>query len=67
MREADGSFRQPPPSWAPIMGERIPGSDDDGSNLDRFLDCEDPGFVGEVLDLEQLRRWLAQSEAADRA
>lgn len=67
MRGPDGSPRQPPPSWPPIMGERPPGDDDDGSNLDRFLDCEDPDFIGERLDLHGLRLWLAQSEAVDRA
>lgn len=64
MRGPDGSPIQPPPSWPPIMGERVPGYDDDGSNLDRFLDCEDPGFIGDVLDLHGLREWLAQGEPA---
>jgi hypothetical protein len=58
MRGADGSPRQPPPSWAPIIGERAPGTDDDGSNLDRFIDCEDPQFLGELLDLHALRLWF---------
>jgi hypothetical protein len=60
----DGLVMQPAPSWAPIMGESVPGYDDDGSNLDRFLDCEDPEFIGDVLDLHELRGWLAEAETA---
>jgi hypothetical protein len=67
MRGPDGSPIHPPPSWAPIMGERVPGADDDGSNLDRFLDCEDREFIGELMDLHALRQWLARSEAGERA
>ncbi|KIG14195.1 hypothetical protein DB30_07053 [Enhygromyxa salina] len=62
-----GDWVQPPPSWPPIMGELPPGTHDDGSNLDRFLDSEDSEFIGELLDLPGLRRWLAQSGAVDRA
>jgi hypothetical protein len=58
MLHVDGSPKQPPPSWAPIMGECPPGAVDDGSNLERFLDTEDGGFLGELFRLSVLRRWL---------
>ncbi|PRP93570.1 hypothetical protein [Enhygromyxa salina] len=67
MRDVDGTPIQPPPSWPPIIGECPPGTQDDGSNLDRFRDCEDREFIGELLELSALRRWLAQSDAVDRA
>jgi hypothetical protein len=57
---------QPPPSWPPILGEPF-GEPDDGSNLAAFLDMDDRAFLGELLDLPELRRWLWQSEAVTRA
>lgn len=45
MRDAQGDWIKPPPSWDP------PG---EGMNLMRFLDMEQP-FEGEVLDLDALR------------
>ncbi len=66
MRNSDGSDMQPPPSWPTILGEPF-GGPDDGSNLARFLDMEDQGFLGELFDLSGLRRWLLQSEAVARA
>lgn len=59
MRLPDGSARQPPPPWPAILGEPVPGYEDDGSNLDAFLDTEDPSFPGELLSLAQLRAWIA--------
>ncbi|PRP93128.1 hypothetical protein ENSA5_45030 [Enhygromyxa salina] len=59
MRAPDGSPRATPPSWPPILGERPPGTLDDGSNLDRFFDTEDPDFLGALFSLTELRRWLA--------
>lgn len=49
MRRPDGSWTEPPPPW-PTIGE--------GSNLERLIDMDDD-FVGEVLDLEGLRRRLS--------
>jgi hypothetical protein len=66
MRHADGTSMQPPPSWPPILGTPF-GEPDDGSNLARFLDTDDPTFLGELYDLPGLRRWLSQSEALTRA
>lgn len=66
MRHPDGTSMQPPPSWPPILGEPW-DEPDDGSNLDRFLDMDDARFIGELLDLAGLRRWLQESEAVDRA
>jgi hypothetical protein len=66
MRNPDGSSMQPPPSWPAILGEPF-GEPDDGSNLARFLDVDDREFLGELLDLPGLRRWLRQSEARGRA
>ena len=57
MRAPDGGWLQPPPDWPAILGEPFEG-DGEGSNLDRFLDVEDPAFLGEVFDLRGLRRWL---------
>lgn len=67
MRTPDGMFKQPPPSWPEIMGAPVPGFEDDGSNLDHFLDTEDPRFLGEPLDQAGLRAWLRQSDAPTRA
>jgi protein N-terminal glutamine amidohydrolase len=50
MREDDGSYRQPPPSWPAIGGV---------GNLARFVDMDDR-FVGEVMDLTELRAWLGR-------
>jgi hypothetical protein len=47
MREADGSWRSPPPP-TPCIGT--------GSNLMRFVDMES-GFIGDVHDLASLREW----------
>ncbi len=61
MRLPDGSVRQPPPPWPEIHGEPPACAPaDDGSNLDRFIDTEDRGFLGDLFDLSQLRRWLAR-------
>ena len=51
MRDDDGSWRAPPPPWPPIV---VPGSP---STLMDFVDTTAP-FVGEVTDLEGLRRRL---------
>ena len=61
MRGPDGGWLQPPPDWPAILGEPVPGESAHGeaSNLDRFLDVEDPGFLGEVFDLRAFARWLA--------
>lgn len=67
MRRVDGSPIQPPPSWPPPQGEVVPGYEDDGSNLDRFLDTEDPTFLGRVFDLPELRAWLRESDAGRSA
>ncbi len=66
MRRQDGSSRQPPPSWPPIQGEPF-GEGDDGWNLGRFLDMDDSKFLGELLDLQGMRRWLSQSQPDARA
>lgn len=59
MRDDDGAELEPHPPWPPIIGEPIPAEPDDhGHNLDRFLDTEDPSFLGQVFDLEQLRAYL---------
>ncbi|MFV8751857.1 hypothetical protein ACNOYE_15030 [Nannocystaceae bacterium ST9] len=50
MLEDDGSYRQPPPSW-PAIGR--------ASNLARFVDMDDR-FVGEIMDLAELRAWLGR-------
>jgi protein N-terminal glutamine amidohydrolase len=55
MRGPDGSPRRPPPPWPAILGEPIPGSPDDGNNLERFIDTEDPSFLGRILELDELR------------
>jgi protein N-terminal glutamine amidohydrolase len=63
MRLADGTPLQPPPPWPEIVGEPPACAPvDDGSNLERFIDTEDPGFLGELFDLAGLRRWLARAE-----
>ncbi|MEE9384996.1 MAG: hypothetical protein V3V08_16450 [Nannocystaceae bacterium] len=49
MRQSDGAYRRPPPSWAAIGQDK--GA---GSNLDDFVDM-DHDFVGEVYDLDALR------------
>ena len=49
MRDRTGRWRAPPPPWPCI----VPGP----TNLDRFLDLDDP-FVGDVVDLETLRARL---------
>ncbi len=68
MRRPDGSARQPPPPWPEILGEPPAcAPDDGGSNLERFIDTEDPGFLGELCDLHDLREWLSQSEPDARA
>lgn len=51
----DGVLKQPAPPWPPIQGTPVAGED---YNLDRFVDVEDPSFLGERLDLPGLRRWL---------
>lgn len=59
MRDHEGALAQPEPPWPPIMGE--PPScapTDEGCNLDRFLDMDDAGFLGELFDLAELERWL---------
>jgi hypothetical protein len=60
MRQPDGSPRQPPPAWPMILGEppACAPADDDGNNLDRFIDTSDPSFLGELFELGELRRWL---------
>jgi hypothetical protein len=51
MRSGD-EWQSPPPPW-PTIG-------DGGSNLMRFVDMDDE-FLGEVLDLEALRKRLGQT------
>ncbi|MCB9530018.1 MAG: hypothetical protein H6701_16805 [Myxococcales bacterium] len=46
MRGPDGSWQAPPPPW-PVIGE--------GFNLMRWVDLDDGGMPGEVLDLAGLR------------
>ncbi len=50
MRDENGAFLKPPPSWAPPGG----GLD---SNLVQFVDPQ-AAFIGEVLDLAALRQRL---------
>ena len=52
MRDARGSYQQPPPPWPPIGA---PGAE---PNLMRFVDMETP-FLGEVLDLRSLHARIA--------
>jgi hypothetical protein len=67
MRLFDGTVRQPPPPWPEIMGEPPAcAPDDDGSNLARFIDVEDPNFLGQLFDLAELRRWF-ESDAPGHA
>lgn len=58
MRGPDGAPKAPPPDWPEIRGEPVPGFPDEGSNLERFLDTEDPEFLGELVSLAELRAWL---------
>ncbi|MCA9685236.1 MAG: hypothetical protein KC457_23845 [Myxococcales bacterium] len=51
----DGRFKQPVPPWPPIQGTPVAGED---NNLERFVAVEEPGFLGECLDLPGLRRWF---------
>lgn len=55
MLDEQGCLRQPPPSWARI-GEGV-------GNLDRFVDMDD-GFMGEVMDLAELREWLSGNRSS---
>lgn len=67
MRRPDGTPMQPPPPWPAIVGEPPACAPmDDGSNLSRFIDTEDPGFLGRVFDLAAFGHWL-QSEGTDGA
>lgn len=67
MRLPDGSAQQPPPPWPAIMGEPPACAPaDEGSNLERFIDTQDPNFLGQLFDLAELRAWL-ESEAPGRA
>lgn len=67
MRRSDGTAMQPPPPWPAILGE-LPACapTDDGSNLARFSDTQDPSFLGQLFSLDELRQWL-QSGATGRA
>ena len=70
MRDAAGEELQPHPSWAPILGEPLPAEAaeaDEGHNLDRFLDTENPDFLGRVFDLRELLAHLAQTETRAEA
>lgn len=59
MRRPDGTLEQPEPPWPVIMGEPPACAPiDDGSNLARFIDTEDPEFLGTRFDLGALARWL---------
>lgn len=52
MRDKNGQFVQPPPSWDPIGR---------GHNLDRFVAMDD-FFMGDVVDLIELkRRWKLET------
>lgn len=53
MRQDDGTFAKPPPSWAPPGGGLA-------SNLVQFVDLRQT-FVGEVMDLAGLRQRLSIS------
>lgn len=55
MLRPDGLPRRAPPSWPAILGEPT-AENDDGNNLDRFIDTEDPSFLGRCLDLDGLRK-----------
>lgn len=67
MRSQDGTPKQPPPPWPAIMGEPPAcAPEDDGSNLERFIDMQDAGFLGQLFDLAALRCWL-ESEGPGRA
>ncbi len=50
MRAADGSYIEPPPRWPPPRGRHAPAH-----SLGRFIDMSDR-FVGEVLNIDQLRQ-----------
>ena len=76
MRDAEGAEREPHPRWALVCGEplpRPPGQDLGGAgaqgphNLDRWWDTQDTRFIGELFDLDELRTYLAQTEAGARA
>jgi protein N-terminal glutamine amidohydrolase len=67
MRRPDGSVIQPPPPWPAILGEPPACAlEDDGCNLERFIDTEDASFLGQLFELDELRAWL-QSESLDCA
>jgi protein N-terminal glutamine amidohydrolase len=51
MRNADGSFRAPPPPWPPLQTPRA------SMTLPQFLDMKTPG-LGQVFDLTGLRARL---------
>ncbi|MFO7565181.1 MAG: hypothetical protein R6X02_21230 [Enhygromyxa sp.] len=62
MRRSDGTVIRPPPPWPAILGEPPACAPaDDGSNLERFIDTEDAGFLGRLFDLDELWRWLRES------
>lgn len=62
MRLDDGTIRQPPPPWPTIMGEPPAcAREDEGSNLERFIDMQDRDFLGQLFDLAELREWLSRT------
>ncbi len=61
MRRHDGQFKQPPPSWPPILGTPVAG---EPNNLERFSSTEDETFLGECMDLPTLRAWLRRNAPA---
>ena len=49
-----------------VIAATLGSREDDGSNLERFIDTQDSGFLGQLFDLAELRRWL-ESEGHGRA
>jgi hypothetical protein len=54
MRDKAGGYHHPVPSWPAIV--------QGPNNLDRFIDMNDR-FVGEIMDLAELREWLLPVQA----
>jgi hypothetical protein len=57
MRRQDGAYHAPAPPWPPIG---------DGHNLHRFTDMSDDAWLGEILDLDTLRRRIEPPSSTTR-